>query len=220
MAPDKLRPGSAAAAALWNLEKSKASKWLETLDQYKRCLDLLTKAQSKAQSNLSKQKFIEDDNWKENELPQLLQTQKHMTLKQLERLMIWKLRRGMFRPTLMGLIRRNDSKSVIEVTKAGFEAAQIDTGEGLDVLCKLHGVGPATASAILSVYLPTDVPFMSDEALDAALGMPRLYTKVKFVQFQKALVAKSKKLGPNWSPVMVEKTLWCAAMMSKFSDFE
>ena len=39
MAPDKLRPGSAAAVALWDLEKSNMSKWLETLDQYKSCLE-------------------------------------------------------------------------------------------------------------------------------------------------------------------------------------
>ena len=130
--------------------------------------------------------------------------------------MIWKLRRGVFRPTLMGLIRRNDNKSVIEVTTAGFKAAELNTGEGLDILCKLKGVGPATASVILSVYLPSEVPFMSDEAMDAVLGLPRLYTKAQFIQYQKALIEKSKQLGSTWSPSVIENALWCAAMLSKF----
>lgn len=218
MAPDKLRPGSAAAGLLWKLKKDKIDQWSQTLDSYKQCIDLLNKALSKAQANLSKQNFVDDDNWKENELPKLIKEQKHLTLKQLERLMIWKLRRGVFRPTLMGLIRRNDNKSVIEVTTAGFKAAELNAGEGLDILCKLKGVGPATASVILSVYLPSEVPFMSDEAMDAVLGLPRLYTKAQFIQYQKALIEKSKQLGSTWSPSVIENALWCAAMLSKFEN--
>ena len=218
MAPDKLRPGSSAAGLLWKLKKDKIDQWSQTLDSYKQCIDLLNKALSKAQANLSKQNFVDDDNWKENELPKLIKEQKHLTLKQLERLMIWKLRRGVFRPTLMGLIRRNDNKSVIEVTTAGFKAAELNAGEGLDILCKLKGVGPATASVILSVYLPSEVPFMSDEAMDAVLGLPRLYTKAQFIQYQKALIEKSKQLGSTWSPSVIENALWCAAMLSKFEN--
>ena len=218
MAPDKLRPGSAAAGLLWKLKKDKIDQWSQTLDSYKQCIELLNKALSKAQANLSKQNFVDDDNWKENELPKLIKEQKHLTLKQLERLMIWKLRRGVFRPTLMGLIRRNDNKSVIEVTTAGFKAAELNIGEGLDILCKLKGVGPATASVILSVYLPSEVPFMSDEAMDAVLGLPRLYTKAQFIQYQKALIEKSKQLGSTWSPSVIENALWCAAMLSKFEN--
>ena len=218
MAPDKLRPGSAAAVALWNVNKTKIVEWSDALDTYDNCLELVTKAQSKAQLNLSKQTFVEDDNWRENELPKIIETQKHMTLKQLERLMIWKLRRGMFRPTLMGLIRRNDNKVVIDITKSAFEAARLDTGEGLDTLCKLQGVGPATASAILAVYLPSEVPFMSDEAMDAVLGLPRSYTKPQFLQFQKAVSNKANKLGAMWSPALIEKALWSASMLSKFKS--
>ena len=177
----------------------------------------MSKAQSKAQLNLSKQKFREDDSWKENELPQHLQNLKYMNLEQLERLMRWKLRRGMFRPTLMGLIRRNKGKDVIEITRLAFEAARRDMIEGFVTLNKLQGVGPATASAILSVCMPSTVAFMSDEAMDAALGLPRLYSQSQFIKFQKALKGKAKELGSGWSPDMVEKALWCAAMISKFA---
>ena len=108
----------------------------------------------------------------------------------------------------------------MEVTKSAFEAAGKDTGGGLDILCKLQGVGPATASAILSVYLPLEVPFMSDEAMDAVVGLPRLYTKAKFLQLQKAVIEKSEILGSNWSPVLIEKALWCTAMISKFENIK
>ena len=218
MAPDKLRPGSAAAAILWKADKNKIEQWTQALDSYEHCMDLLSKALSKAQSNLSKQKFIDDDKWKENELPKVIKEQKHLTFKQLERLMIWKLRRGVFRPTLMGLIRRNDNKSVVDITREGFKAAEINVGDGLDILCQLKGVGPATASAILSVYLPSEVPFMSDEAMDAALGLPRLYTKAQFILFQKALIEKVDQLDSTWSPSLIEKALWCSAMTSKFEN--
>ena len=218
MAPDKLRPGSAAAGLLWKLDKSKTNQWNKALDSYDHCIGLLSKELSKAQSNLAKQTFTDDDKWKETELPKLIQNQKHLTLKQLERLMIWKLRRGVFRPTLMGLIRRNDNKSVVDVTKNGFKAAELNVVEGLDVLCQLKGVGPATASVILSVYLPSEVPFMSDEAMDAILGLPRQYTKPQFIQFQKAMFEKSEELGTSWSPSKIEKALWCTAMTSKFEN--
>ena len=218
MAPDKLRPGSAAAGLLRKLDKSKTNQWNKALDSYDHCIGLLSKELSKAQSNLAKQTFTDDDKWKETELPKLIQNQKHLTLKQLERLMIWKLRRGVFRPTLMGLIRRNDNKSVVDITKDGFKAAELNVVEGLDVLCQLKGVGPATASVILSVYLPSEVPFMSDEAMDAILGLPRLYTKPQFIQFQKAILEKTEELGSLWSPSEIEKALWCTAMTSKFEN--
>ena len=216
MAPDALRPGSAAAASLWKINKSDYKKWSEALEIYSECVDSVSKAQSKAQTNLSKYTFTEDDIWKEKQLPKLLKSQNHINLKQLERLMQWKLRRGMFRPTLMGLVRRNENQKVIEVSKSGFDAAHLDVCEGMEILCKLQGVGPATASAILSVYLPMEVPFMSDEAMDAVVGLPRLYTKAQFAQFKDAVIKKAKTLGPDWSPDRVEKALWCTAMISKY----
>ena len=61
MAPDKLRPGSAAAGLLWKLKKDKIDQWSQTLDSYKQCIELLNKALSKAQANLSKQKISQPD---------------------------------------------------------------------------------------------------------------------------------------------------------------
>lgn len=57
----------------------------------------------------------------------------------------------------------------------------------------LQGVGPATASAMLTVY-SSSLPFMSDEALAAALpGRPE-YTVKKYIQLVEALRDKAAAL--------------------------
>jgi hypothetical protein len=43
-------------------------------------------------------------------------------------------------------------------------AAEGDIVAGVVELCKLKGIGPATASAVLAAAMP-DVPFMSDELM-------------------------------------------------------
>lgn len=63
----------------------------------------------------------------------------------------------------------------------------------LQRLSFLQGVGPATASAMLTVYSPS-LPFMSDEALAAALpGRPE-YTVKKYLQLVEALRDKAAAL--------------------------
>ena len=57
-------------------------------------------------------------------------------------------------------------KDVRETTKKAFaqyEADNADYAKALTILTKLKGIGPATASLLLSCYDPTKVPFFSDE---------------------------------------------------------
>ena len=224
MAPDKLRPGSSAAIALWKTSEHNKQKWYDALKSYPKCVKLVKKELKNSQTKLSKSNFIDDDNWKENELTNLVQNQKNINLEQLERLMIWKLRRGVFRAPLMGLIRKNTEITVQNTTQSAFgyiSSSPITVSnikKAFSILNTLHGVGPATASLILSVYVPKYVPFMSDEAMDAALGLPRLYTDAQFARFQDALSEKAKELGTDWSPDQVEKALWCAATLSKYEN--
>lgn len=82
----------------------------------------------------------------------------------------------------------------------------------------MQGVGPATASAMLTTVSPT-LPFMSDEALAAALpGQPE-YTIKKYLQLVQALRSKadalsksSGKLAPQcaWGmlPCVVSHAIW------------
>ena len=79
----------------------------------------------------------------------------------------------MFRPSLRGLIAGNSEDTVREVTREAFAGVEdavdgdyadvADVMKSLKVLCRLKGVGPATASLILSVAYPSIVPFFADE---------------------------------------------------------
>jgi hypothetical protein len=80
---------------------------------------------------------------------------------------------GTFRPTLLGLVDSNDAKLVRSTTTPIFDlmrdtepirinqAASMTTG--LKFLTQLRGIGPATASLVLSVLAPDWCPFFSDE---------------------------------------------------------
>jgi hypothetical protein len=90
----------------------------------------------------------------------------HITLSELATLMKWKLTHGKFRPTLMSLINKNAAEDVVDVTKEAFSLPLTSEGEvkaALAVLTRLKGVGPATASLLLSVKDPDGTPFFGDE---------------------------------------------------------
>jgi hypothetical protein len=57
-----------------------------------------------------------------------------------------------------------------------------------------QGIGPATASAVLAVAQPA-YPFMSDEAMGAAMQGPLKYTVPEYVQLVEALQEKAAALN-------------------------
>lgn len=99
-----------------------------------------------------------------------------ITSEELVQLVEWKLKHGKFRPSLLKLAKENDDNKVRNTTTAAFahlaSAQRNKPGEDLpwkgvelamsDVV-ELRGVGPATASLVLSCYDPNSVPFFSDE---------------------------------------------------------
>ena len=81
-------------------------------------------------------------------------------------LMDWKLSHGTFRPSLKKLINENDADDVRVITTDAFEMYEKEPEnikEAISQLCKLRGVGPATASLILNCRDPNKIPFFSDE---------------------------------------------------------
>ena len=73
---------------------------------------------------------------------------------------------GTYRPNLAKLVASNSVKEIRETTKHAFEVYETDQedyGKSITVLSKLKGIGPATASLLLSCYNPVKVPFFSDE---------------------------------------------------------
>ncbi|KAJ4365230.1 hypothetical protein N0V83_008848 [Neocucurbitaria cava] len=96
-----------------------------------------------------------------------------LTKDEVEKLVEWKLKHGTFRPTLLSLVQSNTSETIEETTKRAFEKLPKNLLEGpelekllldpLKELTKLRGIGPATASLLLSVMRPETIPFFSDE---------------------------------------------------------
>ncbi|KAJ8127480.1 hypothetical protein O1611_g6156 [Lasiodiplodia mahajangana] len=78
----------------------------------------------------------------------------------------WKLRHGKFRPTLMKLVSSNDGGVVKETIRDAMAQYWSDKNitNAMDAIAKLKGIGPATASLLLSVHDPNRVIFFSDEA--------------------------------------------------------
>ncbi|KAL2110844.1 hypothetical protein VUR80DRAFT_616 [Thermomyces stellatus] len=78
----------------------------------------------------------------------------------------WKLRHGKFRPMLMKLVTSNDASTVTRVVGDALQTYRdtSDSSAAVDILTKLKGIGPATASLLLSVHDPERVLFFSDEA--------------------------------------------------------
>ncbi|KAF7978601.1 hypothetical protein HWV62_45330 [Athelia sp. TMB] len=77
---------------------------------------------------------------------------------------------GKFRPRLLDLALSNSSDQIKSTTSRAFQllsaadTAQTTTMPALTELITLKGIGPASASLLLSVYAPEEVPFFSDEA--------------------------------------------------------
>ncbi|KAF2437108.1 hypothetical protein EJ08DRAFT_667129 [Tothia fuscella] len=91
---------------------------------------------------------------------------------ELQQLVDWKLHHGTYRPSLAKLVASNsggDVKSITEAALSGFTSGgrQQDSSkrlnDALKTLTKLKGIGPATASLILSSFDPENIPFFSDE---------------------------------------------------------
>ncbi|GAA6060374.1 hypothetical protein JCM10212_004558 [Sporobolomyces blumeae] len=134
------------------------------------------------------------DDWYRTTLPALVLERSRsstartawLELEDLVQLMRWKLARGKWRPRLESLVASNPAASVKRLTSlpaplvdpassdrsrpssslSSSSTSTVERRKVLDQLCELRGVGPATASAILSVWDPTLEPFMSDPALD------------------------------------------------------
>ncbi|KAI1631660.1 hypothetical protein F4809DRAFT_646199 [Biscogniauxia mediterranea] len=90
-----------------------------------------------------------------------------MTRDDVKTLVDWKLRHGKFRPTLMKLVSSNEDETVrktIQEAMTRYWSDPEDPAQALDIITKLKGIGPATASLLLSVHDPGRVIFFSDEA--------------------------------------------------------
>ncbi|KAL9023180.1 MAG: hypothetical protein Q9180_008346 [Flavoplaca navasiana] len=84
---------------------------------------------------------------------------------EVQSLVEWKLKFGTYRPSLAKLVASNSVEEVRKTTSAAFSLMSDDPNpaKAISTLSKLKGIGPATASLLLSCYDPISIPFFSDE---------------------------------------------------------
>jgi len=121
--------------------------------------------------------------------------------------------RGVFRPNL-SKVASNEDHLVEKTTADAFSQAKAGEEEkAFKTLSKgLHGVGPATASILLSLVRPDAIAFLSDEA-QASLGLlPYKYTIPQCLKLNAMLRDRALHLEhegqTKWSVVDLERCLY------------
>ncbi|KAL4431603.1 hypothetical protein ABPG77_001445 [Micractinium sp. CCAP 211/92] len=210
--------------SLWSSDDPQ--RWEDQLAGYAQAVAGLGKV-SKEGTTLA-----ELDRWFHDELPTQLSAMAEsgkparLNSAQLVKLVDWKLTRGKWRPRLLGFAKDLTAAQVESASQAALDVLAPQRGknvpaqaikEALDALCVLKGVGPATASAVLEAYNPS-IPFLSDEAQQAALGS-KDYTVKAVQQLASALQDKAKRLSAagerQWTAKEVEQCLFASAAGGK-----
>ncbi|KAL0366312.1 UNVERIFIED_CONTAM: hypothetical protein Sradi_3521300 [Sesamum radiatum] len=166
-----------------DFKSSDAALWREALGSYEAVIE-----------TLGKPDIISLDDFYRKELPNLLHQRDpnpYITTDELSRLMQWKLARGKWRPRLLSFVSSLDDVVVRDASAKAF-ASLPDVSKAITELKVLKGVGPATASAVLSAYAPDVAPFMSDEAMVAVVGDSKDYSLKRYVVFVEKMQAKAK----------------------------
>ncbi|KAK6199269.1 uncharacterized protein RJT21DRAFT_45536 [Scheffersomyces amazonensis] len=160
-------------------------------------------SQSTKKYDKDKLTFEELTQWRHEKLPTILNQRfkdndhTWLTKDELILLMDWKLAAGKFRPTLPKLIKSNEENDVIDITKSGFDILlqftkpigtkeyQSTVKDSIKKISQLRGVGPATASLMLSLLYKINKtiapPFFSDESFIYYVIQPiRPQTPIKY----------------------------------------
>ncbi len=148
--------------------------------------------------------------WYSQQLPGQLHSRhpSFITRDELVRLTEWKMARGVWRARNLVLVRGNSDEAVTSCTLEGLALVPHPT-KPIARVAKLAGVGPATASAVLSAYAPAEYPFL-DEMVAAQvpeLGAPA-FTLTYYERYASALRERAASLGASWTCTAVERALW------------
>ncbi len=230
-----LRPGSAEAKILFSkrVNKEVFEEWLQFDDEI-----AYADAVQRVANNKNRPDLIELDRFINLELHRrvIARSPPHITHAELADIMKWKLARGQMRP-LQKLVESNAASVVVEVTTRCFvnilgtndeactssSQSSLEWERGLQALCELKGIGIATATAVLAVFLPALCPFMADEVIDAVVvDEKRDYTLKIYKKLQSLMVKKAEELNrftqdDYWTAEKVGKALWVCAKRSSLS---
>jgi hypothetical protein len=155
-------------------------------------------------------RLAELDRWVRGELPGLIAARgrPHVTHAELVRVTEWKMARGIWRPRNLALVKGNDAAEV-ERTSAAALARIPHPSDPIALLSKLAGVGPATASAVVSAAAPGIYPFFDELVAAQIPGVGQVtFTPREYARYADALRERATRLGDGWTPVEVERALW------------
>ena len=186
-------------SSLWL--KSSLTAWREALDSYSKMIV----AQGVT-------KLAELDAWYRDELSSAIQKRdpRHATLAELVKLTEWKMARGIWRAPNLVLVKGNDAEVVKRTTTAALASAPHPTAP-VAALAKLDGVGPATASALAAAAEPKVYPFFDELVAAQVPGLGAVkWTMSNYAKYADALRERARKLGGDWTPVLVERALWAS----------
>ncbi|KAG9464484.1 hypothetical protein GDO78_019869, partial [Eleutherodactylus coqui] len=140
--------------------------------------------------------------------------------------------RGKFRPRLKQMVSSNPASTVESCTRKAFQLLP-DISAAIAELCQLKGIGPATASAVLSAGAPEMAAFMADEAVESVPGLsPIQYNAKHYLRYLEELRLKAEALSKaseeEWTPHRVELCLWtwkvaqklCPKLLESLEDEE
>jgi len=200
------RPGVAAAARLAELRSKSDVKVWEKIDScYEDMLD------EKGGKKLVKLEQLCMD------LSKRLHEDSRPTISKDELLQLveWKFSKGKPRWALINLLKSNQPKSVEKCSTAAFKQSEDgNISEAMKCFCELKGVGPATASALLSLHRDDLFAFMDDEVIECLYDGKRGYTLKIYLDVNKQCTEIAEKLGKNWTSRRIGRALWTAARIA------
>ncbi|MDQ3929290.1 MAG: hypothetical protein M3328_09100 [Chloroflexota bacterium] len=158
------------------------------------------------------------DRWYREELPSLLasRTPPYVTRDELVQVTRWKMKRGVWRQRNLLLVEANLDAEVEQTSREAF-AAVPDPRKPVSLLMRLGGVGPATASGVLSAYSPEVYPFFDELVAGQMPGMGEVaFTAPFYFKYAEMLRTRAGELNEacehrEWTANDVGQALWAAS---------
>lgn len=206
------------------------NNWKDALNRSPEAFKIRVKSKKTAPI---KQEMITNNEWY-LQYPTLIKQRepKHITKEDLINIVAWKLFRSTkFRPAFMKRVTENSEDLVVETSTKAFEFLdKIDIGntkeekydaivKAIKSLCKLYGIGFATATAILAPIYEF-IPFMSDEIIWFAHSNVQskkklVYDHHEFKMVYQLCMEKVDELsnsGKEWTCNKVQETVWACSV--------
>lgn len=157
------------------------------------------------------------------------QQKRHFTKKELDQIILWKHTVGKTRPANKKLLEQNSDSEVQEHTRSAIAIAsnikleecinsdgsltakgKKEIQDAISCMDMLKGIGPAGASAVLSIVRPDVFAYFFDEVIDC-FEAKREYRVPTYLRVNSRCLQIAKKLGGEWDANRVAKTIWIAS---------